>query len=332
MARRPFYGSGPGTPIAKMDMQTATAPGRFYANALQNFGTAISNSIEKYRAKKEKKEQQETTYTALKRMGLPDEIAKAGSKDPNVISTHLQKEKIAMQGRAITARNKASATEMKAQRDASQKEGALYSMYNTKGKDGKTLMERKFPELSEFFPQGAQEEGMYTQYHDQIMQFDKSDASNVMEVFTEKGGSLKKLAEGDPEQIKLWGMSDGKYSDLQYFMNTAGGEDGGFQPGPPVMLDYDGDGTPDKVRLPTSKGSVQYDDVPGSTPDRKSVLQQNATRITELKKLLRDKTISKEDRRMYQDELEAFGALTRSYTEDQLEGTITPNPFFTDFE
>ena len=41
--------------IAKMDMQTATAPGRFYANALQNFGTAISNSIEKYRAKKEKK-------------------------------------------------------------------------------------------------------------------------------------------------------------------------------------------------------------------------------------------------------------------------------------
>ena len=123
MARRPFYGSGPGTPIAKMDMQTATAPGRFYANALQNFGTAISNSIEKYRAKKEKKEQQETTYTALKRMGLPDEVAKAGSKDPNVISTHLQKEKIAMQGRAITARNKASATEMKAQRDASQKEG-----------------------------------------------------------------------------------------------------------------------------------------------------------------------------------------------------------------
>ena len=331
MARRPFYGSGPGTPIAKMDMQTATAPGRFYANALQNFGTAISNSIEKYRAKKEKKEQQETTYTALKRMGLPDEIAKAGSKDPNVISTHLQKEKIAMQGRAITARNKASATELKAQRDAL-KEGALYSMYNTKGKDGKTLMERKFPELSEFFPQGAQEEGMYTQYHDQLMQFDKSESSNVMKVFTEKGGDLGKLAEGDPEQMKNWGLAGGKPSDITNFQTAIGGEDGGFTPGDPVPVDFDGDGVPDKYRLQNTKGSYQYEDVPGEEKPKSNAISNNAKRVTELKRLLRDDSISEADKQIYRDELKAFGMLTRAYSTDPLEGTITPNPFFTDFE
>lgn len=332
MSRRPFYGSGAGTPIAKMDMQSATAPGRFYANALQNFGTALANSIEKYRANKEKKEQQETTYTALKRMGMPDEIAKAGSKDPNVISSHFQKEKLAMQGRAITARNRASASEMKAQREASQKEGALYSMYNTKGKDGKTLMERKFPEIAEFLPKGAQEEGMYTQFHGQLMQFDKSESSNVMKAFTEKGGDLKKLSEGDPEQMKNWGLAGGKPSDITNFQTAMAGEDGGFKPGAPEMLDYDGDGTPDKVMLQTSKGSVQYDDVPGSNPERLSVLRQNVARITELKRLLRDKSISKEDRQAYQDELEAFGAMTRAYDTDPMEGTSTLNSFFTDFE
>ena len=55
MARRPFYGSGVGTPIAKMDMQTATAPGRMYANALMNFGNSIASGIEKFRANRRRK-------------------------------------------------------------------------------------------------------------------------------------------------------------------------------------------------------------------------------------------------------------------------------------
>lgn len=164
------------------------------------------------------------------------------------------------------------------------------------------------------------------------MQFDKSESSNVMKAFTEKGGDLKKLSEGDPEQMKNWGLAGGKPSDITNFQTAMAGEDGGFKPGAPEMLDYDGDGTPDKVMLQTSKGSVQYDDVPGSNPERLSVLRQNVARITELKRLLRDKSISKEDRQAYQDELEAFGAMTRAYDTDPMEGTSTLNSFFTDFE
>jgi hypothetical protein len=97
MARRPFYGSGAGTPIAKMDMQTATAPGRMYANALMNFGNTIANSIEKFRANKEKKELENSTYTALKKAGFDDEIAKAGSKDRSVITSVLDLKKFGQQ-------------------------------------------------------------------------------------------------------------------------------------------------------------------------------------------------------------------------------------------
>ena len=97
MARQPFYGSGAGTPIAKMDMQTATAPGRMYANALTNFGNTIANSIEKFRAKKEKKELEDTAYTALKKAGFDDDIAKAGSKDRSVISSFLELKKFDQQ-------------------------------------------------------------------------------------------------------------------------------------------------------------------------------------------------------------------------------------------
>lgn len=332
MARKPFFGSGPAPQIARMDMQSATAPGRMYFNALQNFGTAIANSMEKYKAKKEKKEQQETTYTALKRMGIPDEIAKAGSHDPNVISSHFQKEKLAMQSRAITARNKPSASDLREQGEASQKEGALYSMYNTKGKDGKTLMERKFPELAGFFPKGAQEEGMYTQFHGQLMQFDKSESSNVMKAFTEKGGDLTKLSEGDPEQMKNWGLAGGRPSDITNFQTAMASEGGGFTPQDPVAVDFDGDGKPDKYRLQNTKGSFQYEDVPGSSPDRQSVLRQNAGRIAELKTLLRDDSISKGDKQVYRDELEAYGAMTRAYDTDPMSGDSTLNPFFTDFE
>ena len=92
MARRPFFGSGSGTPIAKMDMQSATAPGRMYANALMNFGNSVASGIEKFRANKEKKENQANMETMLVANGMDPELAKPLSKDPQAFSNYMTME------------------------------------------------------------------------------------------------------------------------------------------------------------------------------------------------------------------------------------------------
>jgi hypothetical protein len=97
MSRRPFYGSGAGTPIAKMDMQSATAPGRFYASALQNFGTAVASGIEKFRANKEKKENQANMENMLIAQGIDAELAKPLSKDPQAFGNYMALEKFGQQ-------------------------------------------------------------------------------------------------------------------------------------------------------------------------------------------------------------------------------------------
>ncbi len=55
MARRPFYGQGGAIPIAKMNMQAATAPGRAYAQMGKDFGDKIGGAIEQYGLNKEKR-------------------------------------------------------------------------------------------------------------------------------------------------------------------------------------------------------------------------------------------------------------------------------------
>ena len=97
MARRPFYGSGAGTPIAKMDMQTATAPGRMYANALMNFGNSIASGIEKFRANKEKKENQANMENMLIAQGVDADLAKPLSKDPQAFANYITLEKFGQQ-------------------------------------------------------------------------------------------------------------------------------------------------------------------------------------------------------------------------------------------
>ena len=73
MARRPFFGQND-TKIAKMDMQAATAPGRAYAAAFQKLGDVASDTLEKFREKKEEKAQQELSKNQIVNLykGNPD--------------------------------------------------------------------------------------------------------------------------------------------------------------------------------------------------------------------------------------------------------------------
>ena len=61
MARRPFYGQGGAIPIAKMNMQAATAPGRAYAQMGKDFGDKIGGAIKQYGLNKEKRAAEERT-------------------------------------------------------------------------------------------------------------------------------------------------------------------------------------------------------------------------------------------------------------------------------
>lgn len=74
MARRPFYGQGGAIPIAKMNMQAATAPGRAYAQMGKDFGDKIGSAIEQYGLNK------------AKRAKLTGEIEAYYEQNPNAIS------------------------------------------------------------------------------------------------------------------------------------------------------------------------------------------------------------------------------------------------------
>jgi len=279
MARgRPFFGSGPAPQIARMDMQSATAPGRMYANALQNFGTAIANGIEKYRAKKEKKEQQETTYTALKQAGFDDEIAKAGSKDPSVITStlglknfQLQEKKAEQLGDFYEAKTaemgKKSPSEIRAEREEEMEEVANHEFFNKANDDGVTLAETKFPNIpKELFPTGEKPFGFYGAFMKNLDGFSKA-TENVQDVFTENGGDFTKLVSGSEEEkkteIATWIKSGGKPSDINNFLE--GGmrlEEGAFNP-EPISIDFNKDGSPDVYGLPNKRGGeFRYFDAP----------------------------------------------------------------------
>ena len=55
MARTPFYGRGPGPAIARMDMNTATAPGRAYGQMAANLGKQVGDTIREYGLNKAKR-------------------------------------------------------------------------------------------------------------------------------------------------------------------------------------------------------------------------------------------------------------------------------------
>lgn len=89
MARTPFFGRGPAPQIARMDMQSATAPGRMYFNALTQFGQSLASGIEKFAKNKEKKENQANMETMLVANGMDADLAKPLSKDPQAFGNYM---------------------------------------------------------------------------------------------------------------------------------------------------------------------------------------------------------------------------------------------------
>ena len=84
MSRRPFFGQGQAPQIAKMDMQTATAPGRMFFESLNNLGVAVGGAIAKHAENKEKKENQQLAENAFISAGMKPDQAKIASRDPQV--------------------------------------------------------------------------------------------------------------------------------------------------------------------------------------------------------------------------------------------------------
>lgn len=80
MARRPFYGQGGAIPIAKMNMQAATAPGRAYAQMGKDFGDKIGSAIEQYGLNKEKQKVADARIKSAVN-GMPEFVA-AGVLSP----------------------------------------------------------------------------------------------------------------------------------------------------------------------------------------------------------------------------------------------------------
>lgn len=83
MARRPFYGQGGAIPIAKMNMQAATAPGRAYAQMGKDFGDKIGSAIKQYGLNKEKQKKNEGFIKS--QSGMLDMLAE---QDPEMASQY----------------------------------------------------------------------------------------------------------------------------------------------------------------------------------------------------------------------------------------------------
>ena len=72
-----------------MDMQSATAPGRMYFNALTQFGQSLASGIEKFAKNKEKKENQANMENMLVANGMDADLAKPLSKDPQAFGNYM---------------------------------------------------------------------------------------------------------------------------------------------------------------------------------------------------------------------------------------------------
>ena len=84
MARTPFYGRTPAPQIARMDMQSATAPGRFLQQSLTQLGQSISGALIKHAENKEKKENEKLAENLFLSMKYSPEESKVLSKLPEV--------------------------------------------------------------------------------------------------------------------------------------------------------------------------------------------------------------------------------------------------------
>jgi len=97
MARRPFFGQGPGPLIARMDMNAATAVGREYGKAFREIGQAAGIAANSFIERQNQKKQVESSTRGFMAMGFPADVAKAMAKDPGVQDAMMKKKQLDQQ-------------------------------------------------------------------------------------------------------------------------------------------------------------------------------------------------------------------------------------------
>ena len=97
MARRPFFGQGPGPLIARMDMNAATAVGREYGKAFREIGQAAGIAANSFIERQNQKKQVESSTRGFMAMGFPADVAKAMAKDKGYQDAVMKKKQLDQQ-------------------------------------------------------------------------------------------------------------------------------------------------------------------------------------------------------------------------------------------
>jgi hypothetical protein len=222
-------------------------------------------------------------------MGLPPEVAKAGSKDKGLISSFMQNEQIKLgQDRneaykaGIKAKTQADAMQNKMDKMEAEEQSAKRILYN-EDQYGNTHAENKYGNLTGLIPEDHKNQpfGTFssTLKNIQVLHGDKATRS-IFENFT---GNVKTLS--DPshpnyveESAKLLRLAGDKGPGMLSSFASIGENNRRtqalakeqekvatpFQPGAPVPVDLDGSGTPNYFGLRTTENSMQYVDASGT--------------------------------------------------------------------
>jgi len=143
MARKPFFGSGPAPQIARMDMQSATAPGRMYFNALTQFGQSLASGIEKFAKNKEKKENQGNMENMLVANGMDVDLAKPLSKDPQAFGNYMALQNFGLRKEAGERAQQSVDLENERVHIAKNEDTRAERTFNNSQDDRKTLEDQK---------------------------------------------------------------------------------------------------------------------------------------------------------------------------------------------
>ncbi len=296
MSRQPFYGRTPGIQARGMNMQVATQGARDMARGLQSFGQAVGGMMQKFKAKKEKEEMEGKAEQALLTMGLPPEVAKAGSKDKSLISSFVQTENLKLDQERTDAYK--AGMKAKTQIDAMQKKMDGFLANEKSAKEvlykedpyGNTQAQNLYGNLSNLAPENPEDQppGTFsaTLKHIQSLHADK-ETRNAFDNFTGDVTTLmdpsdKNYAEASAKFLRLTGekgpgmlSSFATIGENQRRTQALAKEDKPFEPGAPVPVDLDGDTKPDYFGMRTTKNSMQYVDASGKTQNVPTTILEN---------------------------------------------------------